>query len=57
MPLNEYIAGLHVHTTYSDGEFSHAQVAEAASRAGLDCLCRPHPLPHSSGPSFARPVV
>jgi hypothetical protein len=39
MTLNEYIAGLHVHTTYSDGEFTHTLAAEAAVRAGLDCLC------------------
>jgi hypothetical protein len=38
MTIHEYIAGLHIHTTYSDGEFSHPQVAEAAMRAGLDCL-------------------
>ena len=38
MTINEYVAALHMHTTYSDGEFSHAQVAEAAMRAGLDCL-------------------
>ncbi len=38
MTINEFIVGLHVHTKYSDGEFSHAQVAEAAIRAGLDGL-------------------
>jgi hypothetical protein len=38
MTINEYIAAAHVHTTYSDGEFSHAQVAEAAMAVGLDCV-------------------
>ena len=38
MTVNEYIAAVHVHTTYSDGEFSHAQVAETAMSAGLDCV-------------------
>ncbi len=38
MTVNEYIAAVHVHTTYSDGQFSHAQVAEAAMSAGLDCV-------------------
>lgn len=34
--LHEYTGNLHVHTRYSDGEASHAEVAEAAIRAGLD---------------------
>ena len=37
MALNEYITSIHMHTPYSDGEFSHAQIAEAAMGAGLDC--------------------
>ncbi len=32
----EYVGSLHMHTTYSDGEFTHAQIADAAIRAGLD---------------------
>lgn len=35
----EYTANLHMHTPYSDGEFYHAQIAEAALQAGLDCVC------------------
>jgi hypothetical protein len=38
MPLNEIVTSLHLHTTYSDGEFSHAQIAEAAMGAGVDCV-------------------
>lgn len=36
MPAYEYVGNLHVHTPYSDGEGTHAQVAEAALNAGLD---------------------
>jgi hypothetical protein len=32
----EYVGNLHMHTPYSDGESSHAQIAEAAINAGLD---------------------
>lgn len=39
MPLYEYSANLHMHTPYSDGEWYHAQIAEAALRAGLDVIC------------------
>ncbi|MGH2524362.1 MAG: PHP domain-containing protein, partial [Anaerolineales bacterium] len=28
-----------MHTPYSDGEWYHAQIAEAAARAGLDVVC------------------
>lgn len=34
--LYEYAGNLHMHTTYSDGEGSHAEIAHAAVRAGLD---------------------
>ncbi len=34
--VHEYIGNLHVHTTYSDGEATHAGVARAAIDAGLD---------------------
>ncbi len=36
MPYYEYVGNVHVHTTYSDGEASHQQVAEAALLTGLD---------------------
>jgi hypothetical protein len=39
MPLYEYLANLHMHTPYSDGAWYHAQIAEAALRAGLDVIC------------------
>lgn len=39
MPLFEAVANLHMHTPYSDGEWSHAQIAQAALRAGLDLVC------------------
>jgi hypothetical protein len=39
MPLYEYSANLHMHTPYSDGAWYHAQIAEAALRAGLDVIC------------------
>jgi len=39
MPLYEITANLHMHTPYSDGEWYHAQIAEAAMRAGLDMIC------------------
>jgi hypothetical protein len=32
----EYAGNLHAHTSYSDGEALHAQVAQAAEQAGLD---------------------
>src|SRR5574337_952060 len=39
MLLYEYSANLHMHTPYSDCEWYHAQIAEAAMRAGLDVIC------------------
>lgn len=39
MPFYEYAANLHMHTPYSDGEWYHAQIAEAALQAGLDLIC------------------
>ncbi len=38
MPIYEYSANMHMHTPYSDGEWYHAQIAEAAMRAGLDLV-------------------
>jgi hypothetical protein len=32
----ELVGNLHMHTTYSDGEATHCEIAEAAARAGLD---------------------
>ena len=34
--MEELTINLHMHTTYSDGLSSHAEIAEAALRAGLD---------------------
>lgn len=34
--MNEYVGNLHVHSTYSDGTGSIAEIALAASRAGID---------------------
>lgn len=39
MQLFEFAANLHMHTPYSDGEWYHAQIAEAALAAGLDLIC------------------
>ena len=36
MPLVESTGNLHMHTPYSDGEGYHAEIAQAAIRAGLD---------------------
>ena len=38
MPPYEFVANMHMHTPYSDGAWYHAQVAEAAAKAGLDGL-------------------
>jgi hypothetical protein len=38
MSIYDYAGNTHVHTTYSDGTGLHADVAEAAARAGLDFL-------------------
>ncbi len=35
-PTYEYVGNLHIHTCYSDGSGSHAEIADAAIRAGLD---------------------
>jgi len=39
MPLTELVANFHMHTPYSDGEWYHAEIAQAALNAGLDCIC------------------
>lgn len=43
---NDYAGALHVHSTYSDGTGSVAEIAQAANRAGLDfiLLCDHHNL-------------
>ena len=38
MSIYEYTGNLHVHTPYSDGEALHAEVAQAAAKAGLDFI-------------------
>jgi hypothetical protein len=35
-PTHELVGNLHMHTPFSDGEWYHAQIAEAAAAAGLD---------------------
>ncbi len=36
--MNELIANLHIHTTYSDGHGTHNAIAQAALKAGLDVI-------------------
>ena len=36
--MNELVANLHMHTTYSDGHATHASIAQAALKAGLDVI-------------------
>ncbi len=36
--MHEVIINLHMHTPYSDGHASHAEIAQAALRAGLDAV-------------------
>jgi hypothetical protein len=36
--MEEVVINLHMHTRYSDGHVSHADIAEAALRAGLDAV-------------------
>ncbi len=38
MPSHEIILNLHMHTRYSDGAGSHADIAAAACKAGLDAV-------------------
>lgn len=35
----ELVGNFHMHTPYSDGEWYHAAIAQAALRAGLDVIC------------------
>jgi hypothetical protein len=36
--MHEYLLNLHMHTTYSDGTGTHADIVQAAIRAGLDAV-------------------
>ncbi|MBN2550521.1 MAG: PHP domain-containing protein [Anaerolineales bacterium] len=36
--MNEIVINLHMHTTYSDGHVSHAEIAKAALHTGLDAV-------------------
>jgi len=36
--MHELVVNLHMHTTYSDGSGTHAEIAEAAMRAGIDAV-------------------
>ncbi len=36
--MNEIIANIHIHTTYSDGSKLHAEIAEDAIKSGIDVL-------------------
>lgn len=36
--MQELIINLHMHTPYSDGHYTHSQIAQAALRAGLDAV-------------------
>ncbi|MBN1430593.1 MAG: PHP domain-containing protein [Anaerolineae bacterium] len=45
----EYTGNLHVHTTYSDGTGTHADIAQAAIRAGLDFVIVTDHNVHVSG--------
>ena len=38
MPMHEIVVNLHMHTPYSDGHGSHAEIAQAGLRAGLDAV-------------------
>jgi hypothetical protein len=38
MKVYEYAGNPHVHTSYSDGEALHAEIAQAAAKAGLDFI-------------------
>ena len=36
--MNEIIANIHIHTSYSDGSKIHAEIAEDAIKSGVDVL-------------------
>jgi hypothetical protein len=49
-PSNEIIINLHMHTTYSDGSGSHADIAQAAIKSGLDAVIVTDHNVYISGP-------
>ncbi|NLG73030.1 MAG: CehA/McbA family metallohydrolase [Chloroflexi bacterium] len=48
--MHEIILNLHMHTRYSDGHASHAEIAQAALRAGLDAVIVTDHNVYVSGP-------
>ena len=48
--MHEIILNVHMHTTYSDGSGSHADIAAAAIRAGIDAVIVTDHNVHVSGP-------
>jgi hypothetical protein len=48
--MEEIIANLHMHTTYSDGTGNHTEIAEAAIKAGLDVVIVTDHNVYVSGP-------
>jgi PHP domain len=48
--MEEIIANLHMHTTYSDGSGNHSEIAEAAIKAGLDVVIVTDHNVYVSGP-------
>ena len=38
MVTHEIVINLHMHTPYSDGSYSHGQIAQAARESGLDAV-------------------
>lgn len=47
--MNEIVLNLHIHTKFSDGSLTHQQIAQAASRAGLDAILITDHNVHPSG--------
>jgi hypothetical protein len=39
MFIHEYVGNIHVHSSHSDGRGSHIEIAEKASRNGIDFIC------------------
>ena len=48
--MEEIIANLHMHTTYSDGTGNHTEIAEAAIKTGLDVVIVTDHNVYVSGP-------
>ena len=49
--MEEILVNLHMHTTYSDGTGTHAELAQAAIQAGLDAIIV---TDHTAAPTAAR---